>query len=65
MDQQIDSAVPGHDGRATYDAQEFFRLLGVSKNSGYEALKRGEIPSIRIGGRYLIPKCAGDRLLGR
>lgn len=30
--------------------------LGVSRQSGYEAARRGEIPTIRIGRRILVPK---------
>ena len=39
------------------------RLLGISRYSGYEAAKRGEIPTIRIGKRILVPRRALDRLL--
>lgn len=37
--------------------------LGLSRGLMYEAVKRGEIPSIRIGKRILIPKSALLRLL--
>lgn len=30
-------------------------LLGLSRNSTYEAAERGEIPTIRIGRRILVP----------
>ena len=33
------------------DVPEAAKILGVSRNSGYEAVKRKEIPSIRIGRR--------------
>jgi excisionase family DNA binding protein len=32
--------------------------------SAYAAVRSGEIPSIRIGRRLLIPRVALDRLLG-
>jgi len=51
--------------RHTYTVPEFARMLGVGKNQGYEAAKRGEIPTIKIGNRLLVPKAAGDRLLGK
>lgn len=51
--------------RSTYDPMPFFKELGVSKNSGYAAIKRGDIPHVRIGKRILIPRAAGDRLLGK
>jgi len=31
------------------------KRLGISRNSAYEAVRRGEIPSLRIGRRYVIP----------
>jgi excisionase family DNA binding protein len=36
--------------------------LGISKSAAYEAIKRGEIPSIRIGRRIIVPRVALDRL---
>ncbi len=40
------------------------RILGLSKQSTYEAVARGEIPVIRIGRRLLVPTAALRRLLG-
>ncbi len=37
--------------------------LGLSKGSIYEAVHSGQIPSIRIGRRILIPRAALQRLL--
>ena len=37
--------------------------LKLSKNGVYEAIGRGEIPSIRIGRKILVPRSALDRLL--
>ena len=37
--------------------------MGVSKNVAYEAARRGEIPSIRLGGRILVPRAALEQLL--
>ncbi|MGA8756456.1 MAG: helix-turn-helix domain-containing protein [Stellaceae bacterium] len=31
------------------------RLLGLGRNSTYDAIARGEIPSIKIGSRILVP----------
>jgi excisionase family DNA binding protein len=39
------------------------RLLGISRNLAYEAVRRGEIPTIRIGRRILVPIVALERLL--
>jgi excisionase family DNA binding protein len=39
------------------------RLLGLSRNSSYEAAKRGDIPTVRIGGRIVVPRIALLRML--
>jgi excisionase family DNA binding protein len=49
--------------RRTYEVEEAGRMLGLGKNSAYRAVHRNEIPSIRIGGRILVPKIALDRML--
>ena len=38
-------------------------LLRLSRPSAYQAVKKGEIPTIRIGRRLLVPKAALDRML--
>jgi excisionase family DNA binding protein len=42
---------------------EVARLLGISKDSAYEAARRGELPVRLIGRRMLIPRTALLRLL--
>ena len=39
------------------------RVLRLGRNSAYEAVRRGEIPSVRIGRRLLVPRVALERLL--
>lgn len=51
------------DDTLAYRIEEAARLLGIGRNSCYEAAKTGQIPSIRIGKRLLVPKAALDRLL--
>ena len=51
------------DDRATATVAETARRLGVSLNTTYEAVHSGQLPSIKIGGRYLVPRAALDRLL--
>jgi excisionase family DNA binding protein len=38
-------------------------LGGRGRNQMYEAVARGEIPSVKIGGRILIPKAAFEKWL--
>ena len=40
-------------------------ILGVGRNAAYEAIKRGEIPAIRIGRKLRVPKAALQRMLDR
>jgi excisionase family DNA binding protein len=54
---------PGPD-RLTLTVEEAAATLGISRASAYEAVRRGEIPAIRIGRRVLVPRVALDRLLG-
>jgi excisionase family DNA binding protein len=49
--------------RLTYDVKSAARLLGLSKNSVYQACLKGEIPHLKIGKRILIPKAQLERLL--
>ncbi len=37
--------------------------LGIARGTAYRAVHRGELPSVRIGGRLLIPRAALERLL--
>jgi hypothetical protein len=39
------------------------RLLGLSRNGSYEAAKRGDIPTLRIGRLLMVPKAPFHRLL--
>jgi excisionase family DNA binding protein len=43
------------DQRLTWTIPEAARLLGISKDSAYEAAHRGELPVRVIGRRLLIP----------
>lgn len=36
--------------------EEAGQLLGISRGLAFEAVRRGEIPSIRIGRRILVPR---------
>ena len=49
--------------RLVYTVPEAGRLLGLSRNGSYEAARRGDIPTLRMGRRLLVPKVAFYRLL--
>ncbi|MDX1659833.1 MAG: helix-turn-helix domain-containing protein [Nitriliruptorales bacterium] len=48
----------------TMTVEEAAELLGVSRSSGYRAAAVGEIPTIRIGRRLLVPTAKLLTLLG-
>ena len=50
--------------RLTYTVDEAAAVLGISRNSAYEAARRGEIPTIRVGRRILVPRSLLEELLG-
>jgi excisionase family DNA binding protein len=39
-------------------------VLRISRQSAYEAARRGEIPTIRLGRRILVPLRALEKLIG-
>ncbi len=43
---------------------EAARLLGLSRSSAYLAVQRGDIPSVAIGRRILIPMKRLEEMLG-
>ena len=51
------------DERVTLSVTEAAQRLGIGRNLAYEAVQRGEIPSIRVGGRILVPLAALEKLL--
>lgn len=49
--------------RLTMTVVEAAEKLGIGRSQAYEAARKGEIPTIRIGGRILIPRAAFERML--
>lgn len=49
--------------RRAYNVPEAGAMIGLSKNGSYEAAKRGEIPTIRIGRQLKVPKKMWDRIV--
>jgi excisionase family DNA binding protein len=47
----------------TFTVDEAAALLGLSRNLAYAAVASGEIPSVKIGRRILVPRTALERLL--
>jgi excisionase family DNA binding protein len=51
------------ESRRTYSVEEAGKILGVCRNSAYALARSGELPTIRMGRRLLVPREALDRLL--
>ena len=49
--------------RQTMNVEDAGKILGLCRNAAYEAVKRGEIPTIKIGRRLLVPLIALEKLL--
>jgi excisionase family DNA binding protein len=49
--------------RRTVTIEEAAKILGVGRNKAYEAAHAGEIPTIKIGRRLLVPTAALERML--
>lgn len=43
------------EGRATISVEESAKLLGIGRTAAYEAARRGELPTRRLGRRLLVP----------
>jgi excisionase family DNA binding protein len=58
-------AVAPVEDRLVFTVEEAAQLLGISRSFAYEAVQRGDIPSMRIGRRILVPKAALQRFLAQ
>lgn len=49
---------------ATISVEAAAKILGIGRNQAYQAAARGEIPCLRIGRRFLIPRAKLLEMLG-
>lgn len=47
----------------TVDVTVAGRILGVGKSAAYRAREAGDIPAIKVGGRYRVPTAALRKML--
>lgn len=57
------NTVKDHENCLVFDVPTAGAMLGLSRNAAYEAAKRGDIPTIRIGKLIRVPKAAFNRML--
>jgi excisionase family DNA binding protein len=65
VDGEAEDAAPlaAPPGRLTLTVAEAAELLGISRGLAYEAVRRGEISSLQIGHRILVPRAAIMKML--
>lgn len=49
--------------RLTMTVEEASEALGISRSLAYELVRRGEIPSLRLGRRVVVPVRALENLV--
>jgi len=47
-----------------YTVEQTAELLAIGRTACYEGVRRGEIPSVRIGRSVRVPRAALERMLG-
>jgi excisionase family DNA binding protein len=48
----------------TVTVEEAAQQLGIGRQTAYEAARAGDLPTIRIGRRLLVPRARLERMLG-
>lgn len=59
-----ESQLPDPNTEPTVTVERAAGVLGISRGSAYEAARRGDIPTLRLGRRLLVPSAALLRLVG-
>jgi excisionase family DNA binding protein len=49
--------------KSVYTVAQVAKMLGINRNLAYELARRGELPALRLGRRFVCPKVAIDRML--
>ncbi len=44
--------------KLTLSVEEAAKVLGLGRSAAYQAARNGQIPVVKIGGRYLVSKVA-------
>lgn len=59
----MENSENANEARRTLSVPEAAKALGIGRSAAYEAARTGEIPTVRIGKRILVPVAALKRLL--
>ena len=55
MQQATPSPLDALEGKATITIEQTAQLLGLGRTAAYDAARRGELPTRRLGRRLLVP----------
>ena len=55
---------PTKPGARTISVSHAATLLGISRTTAYECVRSGDLPSVRLGGRIVVPTSALEAMLG-
>jgi excisionase family DNA binding protein len=58
------SSIPDPETKPTMSVEAAGKLFHLSRQSAYQAVARGEIPSLRFGRRLVVPTAAVLEMLG-
>lgn len=61
MDNQVQKALMSN---LTVSVEVAGKAFGIGRNAAYEACKKGDIPSVKIGGRITCPTAPIRKMLG-
>jgi excisionase family DNA binding protein len=50
--------------RRTYTIEEAAQLCGIGRATAYAAARSGDLPTVRLGRRLVVPRAALAKLLG-
>lgn len=59
----MSTTIPDPESTPLVSVEDSATMLGISRSSAYAAARCGEIPSIRIGRRVMIPTAGLRRML--
>lgn len=51
------------DDREVLTVEEVMKVLGIGRRAAYAGVRSGQIPSIRVGRRFLVPVTFVERML--
>lgn len=63
QDRRTHHEIAGTVERRTLTVEEAARYLGIGRSAAYAAARSGELPTVRIGRRLLVPRHALERML--